>query len=127
MSWESWLAPLQSQGCHGAIIGIDEQNRSVWFQGPDDFVRQTEIDALIDGINNPKLFCEKGIHIGGVKYLTLQCAEGNFARGKNGTNGVCVYKSNKALVVGKHSENVKIQDLDKTVFKICENLKEYGY
>ena len=80
----------------GAIVGIDG---SLWAKKGMD-ISPAESKALAEGLANNSKFQEKGINVGGVKYMFLTGnAADKTAVGRKGPNSIMLAQSTKAVVI----------------------------
>ena len=56
-------------------------------------INRGEVDKILGGMNDPSSFQASGLMCGGTKYMYLS-GDGKVARGKKGTGGVHISKSN---------------------------------
>jgi len=92
---------------HAAIVGVD----GVTWATSDTksmTVTQTEAKAIVAGFKDASTLRSGGLHVAGIKYITLGCDDTTLA-GKKGTGGVVCAKSKKAVVIGVYTADSGIQ------------------
>ena len=133
MSWDAYVNDhLLCQLATGhtltsaAIIGLDG---SVWASSstfPE--IKAEETAAIVDGFNNDVgPLAQRGLFIGGAKYFVVQGEQGVVIRGKKGTGGVTIKKTNLCLVFGLYDEPVTGGECNSVVEKLGDYLLENGY
>ncbi|XP_021741382.1 profilin-1-like [Chenopodium quinoa] len=112
MSWQTYvddhlMCPIEETQYHlaaAAIVGLDG---SVWAQSSTfPQLKQEEVKAIVNEFDVPNTLAPTGLFLGGEKYMVIQGEPGAVIRGKKGPGGVCVKKTNQALVFGIYNEPV---------------------
>ncbi|KAJ6241792.1 profilin [Anaeramoeba flamelloides] len=125
MSWDSYVATSLVGSGHvsmGAITGFDG---SVWAQTKGMNLKKDEAKKIYAGFDDQSSLFETGIVIGGIKYIFL--GGGEFLKGKKGQDGVIVYKSNTALVIGIYKDGIQTGNCSSVCGKFADWLKDNGY
>ncbi|WRX33317.1 Profilin - like 3 [Theobroma cacao] len=110
MSWQQYvdehlMCDVEGQGIHLTAAAIIGQDGSVWAQSaPFPAFTPEEITAIMNDFAEPGSLAPTGLFIGGVKYMVIQGESGAVIRGKKGSGGVTVKKTNQALIIGIYDE-----------------------
>jgi profilin len=127
MSWQEYVddhlmveLPHGGSIAHAAIVGLDG---GVWAQSPDfPQPQDKEIEAIVAELQSDSgKLAEKGLFLGGVKYLVIPGDPGAVIRGKKGQDGVTIKKTVSALVIGIYGEGAQPGEANVVV----ENLGDY--
>eukprot|EP01025_Chloroclados_australasicus_P014607 TRINITY_DN16866_c0_g1_i2.p2 TRINITY_DN16866_c0_g1~~TRINITY_DN16866_c0_g1_i2.p2 ORF type:complete len:139 (+),score=14.78 TRINITY_DN16866_c0_g1_i2:152-568(+) len=137
MSWDSYIyehlmAPLPNSDPegqtlkHAAIIG---QDGGIWAKDenfPD--ITPEQIKNIVEGFDNQREgpLGTDGIRVGEMKFLLTQGEDGVVLRGRKGSDGVCIKKTNTAIVVGIYGEGVQAGDCNVLVEGLGDYLKDMG-
>jgi profilin len=121
------MMPLASGNTldHAAICGLDG---GIWAQS-EGFpgLNDTECETLLKGFEDIGVLGEKGVTIGGNKYMLIASdPEDGIIRGKNGPTGVKIKKTVGAMVIGIYGENVTPGECNVVVENLADYLKEQG-
>ncbi|XP_077235156.1 profilin-like [Tasmannia lanceolata] len=108
MSWQTYVDEhlmCDIDGQHlsaAAIMGLDG---SVWAQS-DSFpqFKPEEINAIVNDFNEPGSLAPTGLYLGSTKYMVIQGEAGAVIRGKKGSGGITIKKTNQAMVIGIYEE-----------------------
>ncbi|KAK4391738.1 Profilin-3 [Sesamum angolense] len=126
MSWQSYIDDhlmADIDGCHltaSAIIGHDG---SVWAQSSNfPQFKAEEVAAIMNDFDNPGTLAPTGLYIGGTKYMVIQGEPGAVIRGKKGSGGATVKKTNLALIIGIYDEPMTPGQCNMVVEKIGDYL-----
>ncbi|KAK3213028.1 hypothetical protein Dsin_017734 [Dipteronia sinensis] len=105
-----------------AIIGHDG---TVWAQS-NAFPQFTpaEITGIMNDFAEPGSLAPTGLFLGGVKYMVIQGESGAVIRGKKGSGGVTVKKTNLALIIGIYDEPLTPGQCNMIVEKLGDYLIE---
>ncbi|KAL5783349.1 hypothetical protein ACOSP7_008378 [Xanthoceras sorbifolium] len=132
MSWQTYvddhlMCEIDDQHQHltsAAIIGHDG---TVWAQS-DTFPQFTpaEITGIMNDFAEPGSLAPTGLHLGGIKYMVIQGEPGAVIRGKKGSGGVTVKKTNLALIIGIYNEPLTPGQCNMIVEKLGDYLIEQG-
>lgn len=129
MSWEAYITdhlmvelPNGKSLSHAAIIGLDG---GVWAKDetfPD--VTAEEVSNIVKGFDDDQVLIDNGLMIGAEKYQLVQGEKGAVIRGRKGNEGVCIKKTDTAMVVGIYGEGVQAGDCNMIVEGLGDYLKE---
>ncbi|XP_021776416.1 profilin-3-like [Chenopodium quinoa] len=132
MSWQTYvddhlMCEIDGTGHYltaAAILGIDG---SVWAQSSTfPQFKPDEIAAVVKDFEEPGTLAPTGLHLGGAKYMVIQGEPGAVIRGKKGPGGICVKKTDQALVVGIYDEPVTPGQCNIIVERLGDYLIEQG-
>nr|Q5EF31.1 RecName: Full=Profilin; AltName: Full=Pollen allergen Cro s 2; AltName: Allergen=Cro s 2 [Crocus sativus]AAW81034.1 profilin [Crocus sativus] len=131
MSWQTYVDEHLMCDMDGhvltsaAILGHDG---SVWAQSagfPE--LKPAEITAILNDFNEPGSLAPTGMYINGAKYMVIQGEPGVVIRGKKGSGGVTIKKSNMALIFGLYDEPMTPGQCNLVVERLGDYLIEQGY
>jgi len=110
---------------HAAICGLDG---GVWAQSSAfPGLSDEECSTILKGYDDISLLGEKGVTIGGCKYMLIASdVEEGVIRGKNGPSGVVIKKTVSGLVIGMHGSEVSTAETSYVVEKLADYLKDQG-
>ncbi|KAL6215540.1 hypothetical protein ACLB2K_014969 [Fragaria x ananassa] len=104
MSWQQYVDEHLMCDIDGnaltaaAILG---QDGSIWSQSSNfPQFKPEEIAAIMKDFDQPGTLAPTGLFLGGTKYMVIQGEAGAVIRGKKGSGGVTVKKTNQALIIG---------------------------
>lgn len=126
MSWQGYVDNnLVGTGkvSQAAIIGL---KGGVWATAAGFNVAPNEQQAIIGGFNDPSALQASGIYASGKKYLTLQ-ANPRSIYGKAGADGICLVKTNQAVLIATYSSPLLPGDANKVVEGLADYLISVGY
>ncbi|KAG2216311.1 hypothetical protein INT45_009693, partial [Circinella minor] len=106
-----------------AIFGL---NGSQWAASPSFQVSANEVQDIIAGFSNSEKILESGIHIAGTKYLTLR-ADDRSIYGKKGADGVCLVKTNQAVLIAIYKEGIQPGSCTTVVEGLADYLISVSY
>ncbi|XP_022724341.1 profilin-3-like [Durio zibethinus] len=107
-----------------AIIGHDG---SVWAKSSSfPNFKPEEITAIIKDFDEPGSLAPTGLHLGGAKYMVIQGEAGAVIRGKKGTGGITVKKTDQAMIFGIYDEPVTPGQCNMVVERLGDYLAEQG-
>ncbi|KMZ71495.1 Profilin [Zostera marina] len=130
MSWQAYVDDYLMADCKGncltssAIVGHDG---SIWAQSeafPQ--LNVEEVTDIVKEFNEPGKLASNGLFIGGVKYMVIQGDPGVVIRGKKGSGGICIKKTNQSLVIGIYNEPMLPGDCNITIENIGDYLIDQG-
>ncbi|KAK4784190.1 hypothetical protein SAY86_018558 [Trapa natans] len=108
MSWQTYVDEhlmCDIDGHRLASAAIIGQDGSVWAQSSNfPQFKPDEITAIMKDFDEPGSLAPTGLHLGGVKYMVIQGEPGAVVRGKKGSGGITVKKTNQALIFGIYEE-----------------------
>ncbi|XP_062101459.1 profilin [Humulus lupulus] len=130
MSWQQYvdehlMCDIEG-GCltSAAILGIDG---SVWAQSATfPQFKPEEIVAIVKDFDEPGSLAPTGLFLGGTKYMVIQGEAGAVIRGKKGSGGVTVKKTNLALIIGIYEEPLTPGQCNMIVERLGDYLIEQG-
>jgi len=131
MSWQTYIDDhlmMEISAGHtltsAAIIGLDG---SVWAQSADfPAISPDEIAKLNNGFEEGSVLPQHGLFLGGLKYLVVQGDPGIVVRGKKGSGGCCVRKTNSAFIIGIYNEPCTPGECNIAVERLGEYLYDQG-
>ncbi|WFD34972.1 profilin, required for normal timing of actin polymerization in response to thermal stress [Malassezia cuniculi] len=126
MSWQGYVDNnLVGTGkvSQAAILGL---KGGVWATASGFNVAPNEQQAIIAGFDDPSALQANGIYANGKKYLTLQ-ANPRSIYGKSGGDGICLVKTNQAVLVATYSSPLLPGDANKVVEGLADYLISVGY
>ncbi|XP_009389901.1 profilin-like isoform X2 [Musa acuminata AAA Group] len=108
MSWQAYVDDhlmCEIDGQHLTAAAILGHDGSVWAQSASfPQFKPEEITAIMTDFDEPGSLAPTGLYLGGTKYMVIQGEPGAVIRGKKGTGGVTVKKTNLALIIGIYDE-----------------------
>ncbi|KAI5586319.1 hypothetical protein BDE02_06G205400 [Populus trichocarpa] len=130
MSWQQYVDEHLMCDIDGntltsaAIIGHDG---SVWAQSTT-FPQFTaeEVAAIMKDFDEPGSLAPTGLFLGGAKYMVIQGEAGAVIRGKKGSGGVTIKKTNQALVIGVYDEPLAPGQCNMIVERLGDYLYDQG-
>ncbi|KAF5748282.1 profilin-1-like [Tripterygium wilfordii] len=130
MSWQQYVDEHLMCDVEGnqltaaAIIG---QDGTVWAQSST-FPQFTaeEISAIMKDLDEPGTLAPTGLFLGGTKYMVIQGEPGAVIRGKKGSGGATVKKTNQALIIGIYDESLTPGQCNMIVERLGDYLIEQG-
>ncbi|KAH7435467.1 hypothetical protein KP509_06G066200 [Ceratopteris richardii] len=133
MSWNAYvddhlMAPFATGDTLTAagIIGIDDQ--AMWaYSSKFPEMKPQEVKDIINAFEDSGPLAEKGLFLGGVKYLVVQGDPGVVIRGKKTQGGVTIKKTNMCLIIGLYDDPVTGGQCNSVVEKIGDYLCEQGF
>nr|Q94JN3.1 RecName: Full=Profilin; AltName: Full=Minor fruit allergen Mus xp 1; AltName: Allergen=Mus xp 1 [Musa acuminata]AAK54834.1 profilin [Musa acuminata] len=131
MSWQAYvddhlLCDIDGQCLTAAaIVGHDG---SVWAQS-DAFpqCKPEEIAAIMKDFDEPGSLAPTGLYLGGTKYMVIQGEPGAVIRGKKGSGGVTIKKTNLALIIGIYNEPMTPGQCNMVVERLGDYLFDQGF
>ncbi|CAL9048247.1 profilin [Musa acuminata AAA Group] len=131
MSWQTYvddhlLCDIDGQCLTAAaIVGHDG---SVWAQS-DAFpqCKPEEIAAIMKDFDEPGSLAPTGLYLGGTKYMVIQGEPGAVIRGKKGSGGVTIKKTNLALIIGIYNEPMTPGQCNMVVERLGDYLFDQGF
>ncbi|XP_062228070.1 profilin LP04-like [Phragmites australis] len=131
MSWQAYvddhlMCEIEGQTLtSAAIVGHDG---SVWAQSlnfPKYFPE--EIAAIMKDFDEPGTLAPTGLFLAGTKYMVIQGESGVVIRGKKGTGGITIKKTNLALIIGIYDEPMTPGQCNMIVERLGDYLVEQGF
>lgn len=131
MSWQAYVDDhlLCDMDGHcltaAAILGHDG---AVWAQSePFPQIKPEEITGVINDFEEPGTLAPTGLYLGGEKYMVIQGEPGSVIRGKKGTGGVTIKKTNMSIIIGIYEEPMTPGQCNIVVERLGDYLLEQGY
>jgi len=125
MSWDDHLNNLKARGlAHAAIC--DNKGASWFTASAGSNITQDELKKFVANMGNVTTLSTSGIVLGGIKYMYLS-GDDETCRGKKGTGGVHMAKSNTTLVVGIYDDAIQPQQAATAVESIADFLKKSNF
>ncbi|XP_031474282.1 profilin-3-like [Nymphaea colorata] len=127
MSWQAYVDEhlmCDIDGQHLTAAAIVGQDGSVWARS-DSFpqFKPEEMTAIMRDFEEPGSLAPTGLFLGSAKYMVIQGEPGVVIRGKKGSGGITIKKTNQALVIGIYDEPMAPGQCNKVV----EGLGDYLY
>ncbi|ONK69775.1 uncharacterized protein A4U43_C05F26590 [Asparagus officinalis] len=130
MSWQNYIDEHLMANIDGqyltssAIVGLDG---SVWAQSANfPQFKPEEITGIVNDFNEPGSLAPTGLFLGGVKYMVIQGEPGAVIRGKKGSGGITIKKTNQALIFGIYDEPMTPGQCNMVVERMGDYLVEQG-
>ncbi|CAL9132907.1 unnamed protein product [Musa textilis] len=131
MSWQTYVDDhlmCEIDGQHltaAAILGHDGSVWAVSASFPQ--VKPEEITAIMTDFDEPGSLAPTGLFLGGTKYMVIQGEPGAVIRGKKGTGGITVKKTNLALIIGIYDEPMTGGQCNMVVERLGDYLCDQGF
>eukprot|EP00126_Sphaerothecum_destruens_P013001 Sdes_comp22248_c0_seq1m20743 len=127
MSWQDYIdTNLLGTGVvhKAAIIGHDG---NTWAVSAGFSISPEEGKKLVNGLGSPNLFFSEGVRIGGVKFMCLR-AEDSKVYARKESEGVCVVKTEKAVLIGMYDcSSVQPGQANVVIERLAEYFISVGY
>ncbi|KAI9268011.1 profilin [Phascolomyces articulosus] len=126
MSWQAYVDNNlvgTGQVSQAAIYGL---NGSQWATSPSFQVSATEVQDIVNGFTDNDKVRASGVHVAGVKYLTLR-ADDRSIYGKKSADGVCIVKTGQAVLIAVYKEGIQPGSCTKVVEGLADYLISVGY
>ncbi|CAL9749651.1 unnamed protein product [Musa acuminata subsp. burmannicoides] len=131
MSWQTYvddhlLCDIDGQClAAAAIVGHDG---SVWAQSEAfPLCKPEEIAAIMKDFDEPGSLAPTGLFLSGTKYMVIQGEPGAVIRGKKGSGGVTIKKTNLALIIGIYDEPMTPGQCNMVVERLGDYLFDQGF
>ncbi|KAL2145053.1 hypothetical protein VTI28DRAFT_8153 [Corynascus sepedonium] len=135
MSWQAYVdSSLVGTGHIDKACIVSAAGDSTWATSVGFAVGADELKPIIailnesDKQNGPassKAFSE-GIYVGGERYVATRI-EDRHIYGRQGRTGICIVKTNQAILIGHYGENVQAGNATQTVEALGDYLIGQGY
>ncbi|CAN6456808.1 unnamed protein product [Victoria cruziana] len=130
MSWQAYVDEhlmCDIDGNHLTAAAIIGQDGSVWAQS-DTFpqFKPEEIVAIMNDFAEPGSLAPTGLYLGSTKYMVIQGEPGAVIRGKKGSGGATVKKTNQALIIGIYDEPMNAGQCNMIVERLGDYLIDQG-
>ncbi|KAH7657615.1 Profilin protein [Dioscorea alata] len=131
MSWQTYVDDhlmCEIDGQHLTSAAIFGNDGSLWAQS-ESFpqVKPEEINAIMNDFAEPGSLAPTGLFLGGTKYMVIQGEPGAVIRGKKGSGGVTVKKTNLALIIGVYDEPMAPGQCNMVVERLGDYLYDQGF
>ncbi|KAI8371646.1 profilin [Radiomyces spectabilis] len=126
MSWQGYVDNnLVGTGRvpHAAIYGL---NGGCWAHSPEFELQGNELQQIINGFKDPSAVQGTGVFIQGQKYFVLK-VDPRSIYGKKASDGICIVKTNQAILIGKYVEGIQPGECNKVVEQLADYLISVGY
>ncbi|KAJ8638630.1 hypothetical protein MRB53_012897 [Persea americana] len=130
MSWQTYvddhlMCEIDGQNLTAAaIIGHDG---SVWAQSATfPQLKIEEVTGIMKDFTDPGSLAPTGLYLGSTKYMVIQGETGAVIRGKKGSGGVTIKKTNQALVIGIYEEPLTAGQCNMIVERLGDYLIDQG-
>ena len=91
-------------------------------------VEPSEVKRLMEAYKNPAELYKDGIRVGGVRYVFLRQNGDNALYGRKGSDaGVCICKTNQALIIGVYEGGLQPGSCNSVVEKLGDYLREKDF
>ena len=116
------------EGNHLTAASIIGHDGTVWAQS-DSFpqLKPEEITAIMNDFNEPGSLAPTGLYLGGTKYMVIQGESGVVIRGKKGSGGATIKKTNMALIIGIYNEPLTPGQCNMIVERLGDYLIDQGF
>ncbi|CAL9108617.1 unnamed protein product [Musa acuminata var. zebrina] len=131
MSWQTYVDDhlmCEIDGQHltaAAILGHDGSVWAVSASFPQ--FKPEEITTIMTDFVDPGSLAPTGLFLGGTKYMVIQGEPGVVIRGKKGSGGITVKKTNLALIIGIYDEPMTGGQCNMVVERLGDYLWDQGF
>ncbi|CAD5164848.1 profilin [Musa acuminata AAA Group] len=131
MSWQTYvddhlMCEIDGQRLTAAaILGHDGSVWAVSASFPQ--FKPEEITAIMTDFVDPGSLAPTGLFLGGTKYMVIQGEPGVVIRGKKGSGGITVKKTNLALIIGIYDEPMTGGQCNMVVERLGDYLWDQGF
>ncbi|MBA0574378.1 hypothetical protein Goshw_030000 [Gossypium schwendimanii] len=131
MSWQTYVDEhlmCEIDGNHLSSAAIVGHDGSIWAQSSNfPQFKQEEINAIMNDFAEPGSLAPTGLYLGGTKYMVIQGEPGYVIRGKKGSGGITIKKSNMALLIGIYDEPMAPSQCNMVVERLGDYLIDQGF
>ncbi|KAA3486112.1 profilin [Gossypium australe] len=131
MSWQTYVDEhlmCEIDGNHLSSAAIVGHDGSIWAQSSNfPQFKQEEVNAIMNDFAEPGSLAPTGLYLGGTKYMVIQGEPGSVIRGKKGSGGITIKKSNMALLIGIYDEPMTPGQCNMVVERLGDYLIEQGF
>ncbi|XP_022255685.1 profilin-A-like [Limulus polyphemus] len=125
MSWNTYVDVEICSRIRCRIAVIAGHDGGVWASHGQP-TSQAELKIIADQMKtNPAVFQEKGIFVGGDRYICLH-AEEDLVRGRKGGSALCIVKTGRSIIVAAAEDGESPGKLNVVVEKLGEYLNSAG-
>ncbi|KAK3903902.1 profilin [Staphylotrichum tortipilum] len=135
MSWQAYVdSSLVGSGHIDKGCIVSAAGDSTWATTTGFSVGANELKDIVailnegDSTSGPastKAFAD-GLHVGGERFVATRIEDGHIYARK-GKEGVCIFKTTQAILIGHHGENAIAGNATQTVSALADYLKKQGY
>ncbi len=127
MSWQAYV--------DSSLVGTHKIDKaaitsragdSTWASSTGFTLSPTEMKALAAGFDNADGIQGNGVHVHGVKYLTLR-ADDRSIYAKQGKEGIVCVRTKQAILLGHYDENTQPGEATKVVEALADYLLGVGF
>ncbi|XP_058074135.1 profilin [Magnolia sinica] len=130
MSWQAYVDDhlmCEIDGQHLTAAAIIGQDGSVWAQSASfPQLKAPEITGIMNDFTEPGSLAPTGLYLGSTKYMVIQGEPGAVIRGKKGSGGVTIKKTNQALIFGIYDEPLTAGQCNMIVERLGDFLIDQG-
>ncbi|XP_077210873.1 profilin-1-like [Tasmannia lanceolata] len=130
MSWQTYVDDhlmCNIDGQHLSAASIMGLDGNVWAQSSSfPKFKPEEINAIVNDFNDPGSLAPTGLYLGSTKYFMIQGEAGAVIRGKKGSGGITIKKTNQALVIGIYEEPLTPGQCNMIVERLGDYLIDQG-
>ncbi|XP_020105274.1 profilin-3 [Ananas comosus] len=130
MSWQTYVDEhlmCDIDGQHLTAAAIVGHDGSVWAQSASfPQFKPEEITNIMKDFDEPGSLAPTGLFLGSTKYMVIQGEPGAVIRGKKGSGGITVKKTNQALIFGIYDEPMTPGQCNMVVERLGDYLLEQG-
>ena len=130
MSWQAYIdQSLVGPGNIDKAIICDAAGSAIWAESPGFSVSEAERKAIAASFSDKKDVKDvvsHGIKVSGEKYMTIEAGDDEL-KAKKGKEGIVVYKTTQALLIGHHGPDAQTTVAFNDVAALGEYLKKMGY
>nr|ABM53030.1 profilin [Caryota mitis] len=131
MSWQAYVdhhLMCEIDGQRLAAAAILGHDGSVWAQS-ETFpqVKPEEISGIMNDFAEPGNLAPTGLYLGNTKYMVIQGEPGAVIRGKKGSGGVTIKKTNMALIIGIYDEPMTPGQCNMIIERLGDYLIDQGF
>ncbi|XP_020575184.1 profilin-2 [Phalaenopsis equestris] len=131
MSWQAYVDDhllCDIDGQHLTAAAIIGHDGNVWAQS-ENFpqYKPEEINGIMTDFNEPGHLAPTGLYLGNTKYMVIQGEPGAVIRGKKGSGGITIKKTNLALIIGIYDEPMAPGQCNMVVERLGDYLIEQNF
>ncbi|XP_057957642.1 profilin-2 [Malania oleifera] len=130
MSWQAYVDEhllCDMEGNHLSAAAIIGHDGTVWAQSATfPPLKTEEITGVMTDFSEPGHLAPTGLYLGNTKYMVIQGEPGAVIRGKKGSGGVTIKKTNQALIIGIYEEPLTPGQCNMIVERLGDYLIDQG-
>ncbi|CAJ1937080.1 unnamed protein product [Sphenostylis stenocarpa] len=124
---EHLMCDIDGTGHHLTAAAIIGHDGSVWAQSTSfPQIKSDEVSGIMKDFDEPGYLAPTGLHLSGTKYMVIQGEPGAVIRGKKGSGGITIKKTDQALVFGLYDEPVTPGQCNMVVERLGDYLIDQG-